>query len=175
MKKAASLILVSAAVLALGTTAFAEEGSAVISQGDQEIDVEAKYESSVETPTVYSVDVAWGAMRFTYAASGTKDWNADSHTYTDNIEAGWTAEGNIVRVTNHSNAQVTASFAFEALDDYPGLSGNFDNTSLVLPSAENKAVEAGELTGETVLELEGALGGSITEFTKVGTITVVIE
>ena len=175
MKRAVSLILTSAAVLALGTTAFAAEGSTVISQGNQEIDVEAKYESSVETPVVYSVDVSWGAMQFTYAASGTKDWNADSHTYTDNTEAGWTAEGNTVRVTNHSNAQVTASFTFEALDAYPGLSGIFDKPSLILPSAENKAVEAEELTDETVLGLEGALDGSVTEFTKIGTITVVIQ
>ena len=175
MKRAVSLILTSAAVLALGTTAFAAEGSTVISQGNQEIDVEAKYESSVETPAVYSVDVSWGAMQFSYAASGTKDWNADSHTYTDNKEAGWTAEGNTVRVTNHSNAQVTASFTFEALDAYPGLSGSFDKPSLIFPSAENKAVEAEELTAETVLGLEGALDGSVTEFTKIGTITVVIQ
>ena len=57
MKRAVSLILTSAAVLALGPTAFAAEGSTVISQGNQEIDVEAKFESSVETPDVYSVDL----------------------------------------------------------------------------------------------------------------------
>lgn len=175
MKKGVSLILASAVVLAMGTTVFAAEGNATIGQGDQTIDVEAKYESSATTPTVYSVDVSWGAMQFTYSASGTMEWNAEDHTYTDNTQAGWNADGNTVTVTNHSNAQISASLTFAALEEYTDLTGSFDNASFVLTSAENKGLDDAELTGLATLNLDGTLDESVTDFTKVGTITVTVE
>ena len=176
MRKAASFLLTATLILtAGGTTVLAAGGNADLAQGNQSIDVEARYESSAVTPTVYSVDVSWGAMQFTYSESGTLDWDPDSHTYSDNTEAGWTSEGNTVAVTNHSNTQVTVSFSYDSLEDYAEVSGSFDKASFVLPSAENRNLDDGELKEQASLLLEGTLDERNTEFARVGTITVTIE
>lgn len=173
MKKILALVMSLTMTAAMGMTAFAENAN--IGTGNQSIDVEAKYSGGTETPTVYSVDVSWGAMEFTYAVGGTSDWNPETHEYVDNTTAQWTANGNKVSVTNHSNAGVTASFAFDALETYSGISGTFDNASVELPSAEGKAVNAAELTGSAALTLDGVLNSSMTDFTKIGAITVTIN
>lgn len=173
MKKLVSFVIAATMVAAMCTTAYAADET--LTNGSKRIDVEAKYEGATSTPAVYSVDVSWGAMQFTYSASGTMDWDAASHTYVDNTDAGWSAEGNTVTVTNHSNAEITAAFSFLALDAYETIMGSFDVESVTLPSAENKAVDAAELSETASLMLDGTLDSSITDFTKVGVITVTIE
>lgn len=176
MRKTGSFLLAVSMVLTAGeTTALAAGGNADLAQGNQSIDVEARYESSAVTPEVYSVDVSWGAMQFTYSESGTLDWDPESHTYSDNTDAGWTAEGNTVAVTNHSNTQVTASFVYDSLEDFAEISGSFDKMSFALPSAENRELDDGELKDQATLLLEGALNEKNTEFAKIGAITVTIE
>ena len=112
-------------------------------------------------------------MQFTFTESGSKTWNPNNHSYTENTTTGWTASGNTVTVTNHSNVGVTASFGFEALTAYNTVIGSFDVAS--------KALAAGVVDGyddaESVtakLTLAGTLAESVTSFTKVGTITVTI-
>lgn len=170
MKKLTSLVLAAAMVLALGAITFAE----TITTGDQNIDVEAKYQDRTTTATVYSVDITWGAMQFTYAENGTMTWNPSDHTYSGSTTAGWTATGNTVTVVNHSNADITASFAFEALETYSEVTGTFD--------IESKALAAGVVNGYDAadevtvrLTLGGTLPETVTNYTKIGKITVTIE
>lgn len=172
MKKILSLILAMAIVMAMGTTAFAAF-EATISTGEQSIDVEAKYQDSTTTTTVYSVDITWGAMEFTYAESGAMTWNPADHTYTDNTTAAWTASGNTITVTNHSNAAVTASFGFEALEDYDTVTGSFEIASETLNAGVVDGYDSADNV-TTTLKLEGTLAETVTDFTKVGTITVEI-
>lgn len=169
MKKIVSLILALAVLMTLSMTAFA----ATITTGDQTIDVEAKYQDNTTTATVYSVDVSWGAMQFTYTESGAMTWNPGDHTYTDSTTAGWTANGNTVTVTNHSNADVTASFAFAALDAYNTVTGSFDIASATLDAGVVDGYDAADKVVAT-LTLAGTLAETVTDFTKVGTITVTI-
>ncbi len=174
MKKLAAMAAAAVLVLAMGANAFAAAGSAELEKENQSIDVQAKYESGVTTPEVYSVDVAWGAMEFTYSASGTKDWNADDHSYTENVTASWSASGNTVTVTNHSNAEVDVAFAYNALADYDAIEGAFDVAEDTLAAG----VVGGYATADAVtatLTLTGELDSAVVEFTKVGAITVTIS
>ena len=173
MKKFVFILLTLALVLVMSTTAFAE--TIENNPGSQDIDVSAKYVDSVSAPTKYSVDVTWGAMEFTYTVSGTKTWDPETHTYTASTQPAWTASGNTITVTNHSNTDITASFAFSALTAYNTVTGSFSSTSLMLPTAEGKAVNDAVLTGETSLTLGGTLASDITVFTNVGTVIVTIS
>ena len=38
---------------------------------------------------MYSVDLTWEDMTFTYNESGSRTWDPDTHTYTDTTSAGW--------------------------------------------------------------------------------------
>ena len=173
MKKFVFILLTLALVLVMSTTAFAE--TIENNPGSQDIDVSAKYVDSVSAPTKYSVDVTWGAMEFTYTVSGTKTWDPETHTYTASTQPAWTASGNTITVTNHSNTDITASFAFSALTAYNTVTGSLSSTSLMLPTAEGKAVNDAVLTGKTSLTLGGTLASDITVFTNVGTVIVTIS
>ena len=173
MKKFVFILLTLALVLVMSTTAFAE--TIENNPGSQDIDVNAKYVDGVSVPTSYSVDVTWGAMEFTYTVSGTKTWDPETHTYTASTQSAWTAGGNTITVTNHSNTDITASFAFSALTAYDTVTGSFSSTSLMLPTAEGKAVNDPVLIGKTSLTLGGTLASDITAFTNVGTVIVTIS
>lgn len=101
-------------------------------------------------------------------------WNPDDHTYADSTSGAWVANGNTVTVTNHSNANVTASFVFQALETYNTITGSFDIDSKIL----NAGIIGGYDNADKVvatLTLAGALAETVTDFTKVGTITVTID
>ena len=173
MKKIVTILFALVLILTMSTNAFA--ATIESNSGSQDIDVHAKYVDGVSVPTRYSVDVTWGAMEFTYTVSGTKVWDPETHTYTTSTQPTWTASGNTITVANHSNTDITASFAFSALTAYDTVTGSFSSTSLMRPTAEGKAVNDAVLTGETSLTLGGTLASDITVFTNVGTVIVTIS
>lgn len=157
----------------LPLTVYAEPFSITDVPGQKKIDVSAKYEDSSTVPTVYKVDIEWGSMEFTYQESGTNEWDPSTHQYTLSSAGSWSAAGNTLTVTNHSNAGVTADLSFASAPDY-NLTGVFDNSTISLPTAVNTAVE--EAPAETVtLTLTGSLPASVTDFSTVGQITVSLE
>lgn len=175
MRKGIASLLTCSMVMAMTSTVYASEGSSNVGTGDQTIDVSAKYSDNTESPIVYNVELTWEAMEFTYAVGGTNVWNPDTHEYESDVSANWIANGNKLTLTNHSNAEVNASLQFNADEMYNSVKGNFDNSEVVLPSAENKTVDASELTSTSALSLSGSLNSDVTELTKVGTITVIIK
>lgn len=175
MKKAIYPILTAALALTMSLPTAAAGGNIGGTDGSQNIDVKAKYVDSTVSGTVYSVDVAWGAMEFTYTRSGSKDWDPTNHDYVDRTTSAWTASGNEIRVTNHSNTAVKASFAYQSADGYTAVSGNFSHADVTLPSAVGKATDSAELTGETTLTLTGELNRDTTAATKIGNVTVTIS
>ena len=178
MKKLFCIILSLVLMCAMGTVVFAASGSDTITSGtgSKGIDVEAKYVDGVAVPDVYSVDVEWGAMEFTYSASGTREWDPVTHTYTDNTSAGWSASGNTVLVTNHSNKSVTAAFAFAkdaGITETIGGSFGYSGALTLAAGTEDSPTTAANVTA--TLTLTGALASSRTAFVKVGTITVTLS
>ena len=178
MKKKAALVLTLAMVFSLAPlSAYADTLTAV--GGTASHDVTATYvdgSSGGAGGTVYSVDIAWGDMAFTYtAAAGT--WDPAKHAYTGAEGGVWTVDkdgGNTITVTNHSNADVTAVFSYAAAESFTGISGSFDNASLALKSAVGTEV-ANAPSGTAALTLDGALGSDTTANTTIGTITVTLN
>lgn len=170
MKKVFIMIL-TLMLVAVPVTAFAAEDTITSKNENRNIDVHAKYADGTSTPDVYSVDVVWGAMQFTYSASGTREWDPSTHQYTDNTTAGWTENGNTVTVTNHSNKAVDVAFSYAKASGFDGVSGSFSVTDYTLAAGAENNVEGADSIS-TTLTLSGTLASTVTEFTKVGSIKV---
>lgn len=159
------------------TTAFAATTIDSVTNGSNSDshDVVAKYNGGVSTPDVYSVDVEWGAMEFTYNVGGSKDWNAAEHNYRDNSSANWSTNGNTVTVTNHSNKEVAASFGFTKDSSITeNITGWFDVTSEQLDAGTVGGYDSADKVIST-LTIEGALDSAKTSLTKIGAVTVTIQ
>lgn len=178
MKKKTALVLTLAMVFSLAPlSAYADTITSVGSSASHDVTATYRADSSGGAGgKVYSVDIAWGDMAFTYtAAAGT--WDPANHTYTGAEGGIWTVDkdgGNTITVTNHSNTDVTAEFRYAAADGFTGINGTFDNASLNLETAVGTAVEAAP-KATTSLSLNGALGSTTADNTKIGTITVTLN
>ena len=178
MKKKTALVLTLAMVFSLAPlSAYADTIDRV--GGTASHDVTATYvdgSSGGAGGTVYSVDITWGDMAFTYTAEA-GIWDPTTHKTTGAEGGAWTVDkegGNTITVTNHSNTDVTAAFSYAADAGFTGITGSFDNALLNLPTAVGTAVEAAP-KGTTSLSLDGALDSAATTSTKIGTITVTLN
>lgn len=177
MKKLIATALALTMTLSLSTTALAAgnvDGAGVGSQVP--IDVTAKYNDGVKEPTVYSVDLTWEDMTFTYNESGTRIWDPDTHTYTDTTSDGWDKDTAAVTATNHSNTKVTVSFTYTPQGN-TGVNASMSKPSFILAAGvENKPNDAA--TNSSLLTIDGNSrpNSSVTaEGVTIGTITVTIE
>ena len=178
MKKKLALVLTLAMVFSLAPlSAYANDTITGVG-GTASCDVKATYvdgTSGGAGGTVYSVVIDWGDMAFTYtAAAGV--WDPATHTTTSSTGGVWSVnntDGNKIKVTNHSNAEITANFSYTAASGYNGITGRFDKTSLTLQTAVGTAVSSAP-SGSVALTLEGALASSTAANTKIGTITVTL-
>lgn len=178
MKKKTALVLTLAMVFSLAPlSAYADTIDRV--GGTASHDVTATYvdgSSGGAGGTVYSVDITWGDMAFTYTAEA-GIWDPANHTYTDAKGGAWAVDkegGNTITVTNHSNTDVTAAFNYAAAEGFTGISGSFDNASLALKTAVGTEV-ANAPSGTAALTLTGALGSDTTPNATIGTITVTLN
>lgn len=175
MKKLFALVSALVCVNLMAVQTFAADVNQ--NGGSQNIDVNAKYENNVETNDVYSVDIVWGSMEFTYSVAGSRDWDVDTHQYVVNETDVWNASGNTVTIVNHSNVSIKADFDYVANSEYASVTGAFDKASITLPSAVGIGTDTESLkavTGTTALTLGGTLEQSVVNFTKVGKIVITI-
>lgn len=150
-------------------------------ENSKSTDVKATYVAGSTADTVYSVDLQWGSMEFTYTGESQGTWNPETHEYDNGIAGGWTwaDKANEIVVTNHSNAPVKAKFAYTPAADYDKINGAFKGIDLVSNEAtlnagvENNAKDASKVT--SALEISGDLASSTAEKTKLGTVTVTIS
>ena len=179
-KKKSALVLTLAMVFSLAPlSVYADTIRAV--GGTTSCDVKATYTTDTSGGaggaggTVYSVDIDWGDMEFTYtAAAGV--WDPDTHTITGADGGTWKVNnegGDKITVTNHSNTAVTATFSYAAASGYEGISGSFDKTSLDLATAVGTEVSNAP-KDSAALSLSGALDSSTPASTTIGTITVTL-
>lgn len=179
MKKLTAIILALAIVLCMGITAFATNSTNGNTTGAlPNVDVKAQYINNV-TPagsSTYSYIISWGAMEFSYTRTGNEKWNAGSHNYdVENEKFDWTASGNEITVTNHSDAQIVVAFDFAKGNGFDALTYSFTNDSITLPSAVGKATDDASLTGKTALTIGGSIASDVTTLADVGQITITVS
>lgn len=177
MKKLIATALALTMTLSLSTTALAAgkvDGADVGSKVP--IDVTAKYNDSATEPTVYSVDLTWEDMTFTYNESGTRIWDPDTHTYTDTTSAGWDKVTAEVTATNHSNANVTVSFTYTPQGN-TGVDASMTKSSFILDAGvESYPDDAATNSSALTITSSTKPNGSVTaKGVTIGTITVTIE
>lgn len=177
MKKLIATALALTMTLSLSTTALAAgnvDGAVVGSQ--EPIDVTAKYNDGATEPTVYSVDLTWEDMTFTYNESGTRTWDPDTHTYTDTTSAGWDKITAAVTATNHSNVQVTVKFDYTP-QGATGVNASMSKDSFKLAAGVvNKPNEAATDSSNLTIDSRTKPNATVSAAgTVIGTITVTIE
>lgn len=171
MKKRTMAIILSAIMMmTVGMTA------AAAGKGDSAShDVKANYVAGAEAETVYSVEIEFGDMNFTYTDQSEGTWNPETHAYENQAAPAWNYNsGNKITVKNHSNAAVTAGLTYTPVSAYSAITGSFDTSSLSLETAEGTTYAAAPAAA-AVLTLNGALTGDTAAGTTVGTVTVTIQ
>lgn len=169
LKKIASAIIALALAGTMGTTAFAD------GTDPQNADIKVLYTSETPPPvTIYSVDIAWGSLNFTYDSNNTQSWNADTHKF--EVTPGtpsWSCDegADKVTVTNHSNTAIEAGFVY-AQKNESGIDGSFDKNKVILDAPAEGSNPAAAPAGTVQLSLNGAIDN--TEKTEVGEVTVTV-
>ena len=171
MKKLVSMLAVAALTCAMGTTAFAADQDGV-KTGDYTADVKGTYQAGGSGAVVYSVDIAWTDMSFTYTGAGEGTWDPETHQYSGSSEGAWTASNDSITVTNHSNAAVKATASYQAETGYESTTMSFGNNEATVATAVGTEVDLAPSATITVTP-----GGTLAESAdggKIGTITVSI-
>lgn len=163
-----------AATLAL--TLSMSMGNFVYAAEDESADIKATYQAGKEnTDTVYSVDVKWGSLEYTYSSGVTKSWDPTTLKYKETSDtSSWTCQDGAdqITVTNNSNADITASLAYAETGS--NITGTFTNSKIGLKSAEGTNV--GKSPSETTtLSLKGALSDTTAVKKEIGKVTVTIS
>lgn len=167
MKKSAIALMGLACTLAISSSAFAADLPDPSTHA-----VNGRYHANSTVETVYSVDVAWDSMEFTYTVASEGTWNPATHQVDGASEGQWSGDGD-VKVTNHSNAKVKVAVTYAAEDSYSDITGSFSNGTFELATAEG--TEVGSAPNQTAtLTLSGKLDKSVDTSTKLGTATVTI-
>lgn len=182
MKKiSVTFALVLSLVLLLSVSALAAPETFPSMPTDKKIDVRASYQDSETEPdTVYSLDITWGSMAFTYQENGKPVWDPVEHEYTyPNSSGSWSCPngGDLISITNHSNTEVQCDLTFNVSDIYTGIingSVSFPNrsdaASYEFPSADDPS-KAQYLNEIAEVTLTGTLPEN-THNATVGTVTL---
>ena len=140
--------------------------------GSYSAEVKGTYQPGGSGTVVYSVDIAWTDMSFTYTGAGEGTWNPETHQYIGSSEGAWTASNDSITVTNHSNAAVKATASYQAETGYESTTMTFGNNEATVATAVGTEVASAPSATITVTP-----GGTLAESAnggKIGTITVSI-
>ena len=138
-----ALVLVVALFASFAVSAEVEH-STIAELGSVSKDIEFDFEEvSIDESVVYSVDVAWNDLSFTYD-EGKLSWNPEDHDYTKaDPAADWSDDEGFVTVTNHSNAKVAVTVSFDDANKEDTVDVAVTNGSFTLDSAVGKDKNAG--------------------------------
>ena len=140
------------------------------------------YQEGESSATIYSVDIVWESMEFTYTSASEGTWDPSTHTFIDVEEASWSFANNKITVTNHSNTAINATLSYTPAANFRAVSGAFvdvhknaiHNATLTLNSAVGSAQEAAP-SDDVFLSLSGELPSRLETKTVCGTVTVTIN
>lgn len=161
------IILVALMMLALNINASAE----TIANGTESIDVNAQMVDNSTTPNVYSLEITWDEMNFSYVKEGEVKWNPATHKYEDKTQGTWSDYESKITVTNHSNKDVTVAFSFAPETNFNNLTGVFDIASKNLSAGVENHPESAD-SFESKFKLQGVYTSESSNSIKVGTITI---
>lgn len=167
------LLTILALVLVVAMCAsFAASADTISGLSSATKDVTLTYSAvSVDEATiVYSADVTWTDVAFSYNA-GTTKWNPETHDYTaSGASATWTDSKGSVKVTNHSNAAIAVTVSFAKASTANGSATvSVSNGSFTLDSGVGSTY-ANAASGTATLTASGKPTSSST----IGTVTVKI-
>ena len=177
MKQIFTLALTFLLIFSLVTvTAFAADTTTINGESRTATKaVKASYSSGAGGGTVYSVDITWGSVEFTYSEGSVTTWDPETHTSGQGGTGRWSNSGNTITVTNHSNTGVTANLVYASEQGYEGISGSFGNKSTMNLATAVDTPVASAPTDTAALTLSGALDSKVATSTQIGTITVTIN
>lgn len=170
MRKLTVLAMAAIMAVSMSSVVFASE----VNNGSK--DVTATYKAGAVSDIIYSVDVSWGSMEFTYTSPAQGTWNPETHAYDGAETTGrWSCgtDANKITVTNHSNTDITADLSYNKGVDYQDIVGTFSSDVLSVASAVDTPVEQAP-SASAILEMAGELPES-EESVVVGSITITLD
>ncbi len=168
MKKVFAIFLALTLVFSLSVTAFAA------GTGDYTQNVTGSYNAGTAADTVYSVDISWEELSFTYTAPAVGSWNPDTLSYDGAATQGtWSGTGTIT-VKNRSNVAITATPSYAQASGYDSASVTFSSNSLNVASADTGVATGTEQSGTITVTPTGSLPKNTSNAT-IGTITLTIS
>lgn len=171
MKKFLAMTL--ALIMMTSMVAVAVAAEVTRNGGTNEAAVTGTCEAGISSPeVVYSVDISWENLDFTYYEASSATWDPENHVYkNDAREAGWDANDvGTATITNHSNTAILATFSYSAETNYESADMQFLSDEVYIASAEtdNQAETASNTVKPTGTLPKG------TENATIGTITITI-
>ena len=174
MKKILSFVLVLVMIFSLSVTAFAAE-EITNTNDSSSTDVHGTYIAGTSGGTVFSVDISWTDMNFTYYGASSPVWDPVTHTYSgEERESGWADSNAYIEVTNHSNTHINVNLSYSAKDDFKDARVLFQYNGAYVGRADNGMGKDGAGLPQTV-RIGIAPSGILPEGTKdalIGSITV---
>lgn len=168
-----------AAALALSmtmtTAVFAEPVDNKNITGATSAEVKGTYTSAQEPEKIYSVDLSWAGMTFTYQEASKGTWDPKEHKYINAGTAEWSGQGTIT-VVNHSNAAIEVVPTYTQEAAYKTADMTFSAARLQVASADNAEGENGNGASKSdtiTVTPTGSLPAG-TNNVKIGTITLSI-
>ena len=112
---------------------------------------------AADDATVFSVDVNWGSLNFTYQAEVKGTWNAATHQYDNAIAEGWLDNDEAyVEVVNHSNVAINVAVTKNAEEIIADVGVTLTNTDYTLASGTTTTF-ATAASNKTTIEPYGTL------------------
>ena len=176
MKKILSIALCLVLILSLGTTAYAADTIT----GGQTQTVTGNYQAAAEAGTVYSVDIQWGSLEFTYEVPA-QVWDTETHTYKspDDAIPQWVCEdgANQVTVVNRSNAGIDVTVTTDMGES--GITATVSDEGKFILASADATITAENATGQetkgsVTITLAGELSKEHTAGSAIGTVTVTL-
>lgn len=175
MKKILSIILAIAVLATFSVSAFAATVTTVPGTDANNVVVKIDSTSADKLEKVYSVDVAWDSLDFTYTFDSTdkNTWDPSTHTYSEENDAdkNWDKTTANITVTNHSNEAVGVAASIDNATKY-GVTTTLSNANFDLATGVGLTYATAD--SNTIGVAIAGVPSYEEEFT-IGTITVEIS